>query len=172
MALNKATAGKIIEIVAADPECQRRITWTKVNPALAAALPPVVLSFAKGMEKVLELGQIAGGVRNAVLMAMGREPGSKEFDEICCAGIAASVVEAIYKVLKMGGLPEVRSAPTVKRTARGIYHTANCFIMRDDSEYVFDWHATLQIRDPAINTVMAWESGAHGYNYRAMPNFN
>jgi hypothetical protein len=42
----------------------------------------------------------------------------------------------------------------------------------DESEYVFDWHATLKPTDPLINTEPRWTDGLMGFHYSRFPGYS
>ena len=154
MALSKETAGKIIEIVATDTECRRIIEPN-------ASLP----SFNPGTALFLRFSHLAGSVRNAGMMMQGKYVGDKDFDEKICLGIALVTFRAILNGIKQGKLPELHTAGSTHRVHWGTHHEATWIRMKDDSEYVFDWHATLNLRDPVISKIEDWEKAQNGINY-------
>lgn len=154
MALSKETAGKIIEIVAADANCRKAI---QPMPELDFLNPGTAL--------LLEFSHLAGSVRNLAMMAQGKYVGDPVFDERICSGIAVVTQNAIYAAIKRGKLPEVRTAGATHRVHRTIHHQATSIDMIDDSIYVFDWHATLKIQDPVISRLDDWRMGQNAVNY-------
>lgn len=146
MALSRQTAKKIIDVVAADHTCQRII---RIEPDKNFLLPlfPSILRFTN----------LAGSFRNASMMLQLKYTGDKEFDEKICIGIRIITVAAIIKAL--GRLPEIHTAGQVHRVNWGNHHEATWIKMKDNTEYVFDWHATLTIHDPLISRVENWVKG-------------
>lgn len=149
MALSKETARKIIEAVTIDTECQNAIEPNPTLQKIGGMLNPTT-----GF--LLEFSHLAGSVRNAAMMLQGKYVGDKEFDEKICLGIALVTFKAILKAIKQGKLPEIHTASSIHRVHWGIHHEATWIRMKDDSEYVFDWHATLKMRDPAISKAEDW----------------
>lgn len=158
MALSRSTAKEIIDIVSHD---------TKSTESISS-----VFSY---------FGSIAGSVRNAAMVGadlpanlvnfLGLET-TKNFPEgtwnrekWICSGIAKLTTEAINKaVLIQKKLPKVRFAREIKRTG-GNDHYATQLVMRDGSDYIFDWHATLNVRNPRIYRVRNWHSALTGSGY-------
>lgn len=160
MALSRETAGKIIEIVAADINCQRVI---QTNPSSSFLNP--------GTDLFLRFSHLAGSVRNAAMMLQGKYTGDKEFDEKICIGIALVTFKAILVAIKQNRLPEVYTANSTHRVHLGTHHEATWIRMKDDSEYVFDWHATLKLRDPVISKIEDWQKAQNGINYLLFSGF-
>jgi hypothetical protein len=154
MALSKETAQKIVEAVIIDADCQRII---EPNPSLP--------SFNPGTDLFLRFSHLAGSVRNAAMMMQGKYTGDKEFDEKICLGIALVTFKAVLNAIKQGRLPEVHTANSIHRIHWGIHHEATWIRMKDDSEYVFDWHATLKLRDPAISKAEDWMRAQTAINF-------
>lgn len=156
MALARKTAGKIIDLVAADVNCQRAIQ------------PESNTDFLWVMQDLaLEFTHTAGAFRNLAMIFSGKGPGDPTFDERICLGIALVTANAIRK----GNLPEVRSVATCHRVHWWVHHEATWVRMRDESEFVFDWHATLTIRDPAISRLENWIDAKMAVNYRIFLGF-
>lgn len=158
MALSKETARKIIEAVTIDAECQNAI---EPNPALQKSLG--ILN--PTTEFLLRFSHLSGSVRNAAMMLQGKYVGDKEFDEKICLGIALVTFKAILNAIKQGKLPEVHTAGSTHRVHWGTHHEATWIRMKDDSEYVFDWHATLKLRDPAISKNEDWMNAKGAINF-------
>ena len=173
MSLSKSTADKIVAAVVADPECQRVINWSLINPTIDLALPPVVQSFINVARSVLEYSQLAGASRNAVMLLLGGKPGDASFDDKICLGISAVTQMAILKAMRAGRIPELRACSVSHRVtgAFKVHHQATNVRTADDSWYVFDWHATLRPSDPAINKESWWVLGATGINYTFFTGF-
>jgi hypothetical protein len=159
MALSKEQAAKIVEVIAADANCCHRIGSPPTQKELAS--DPTFVSMTK---KSLERAGYAGAVRNAALMFfMSKE----ELNEINCAGIAAATIKPLIAALSSGKLLGVRKVATTNRetTVFRIGHVATWVAMQDGSDYVFDWHATLNPANPAINLTSFWTTGTSGTNF-------
>ena len=158
MALSKEIAGKIIEVIAADAECRKSI---QPNPALDLISP---------MTGLLELTRLAGSVRNIPLVLKNILQNKKpeddaEMTKLLCIGIVAATVKPLIAAVRRKGLPGVHTAGAISRVHWGVDHTATWIRMEDDSEYVFDWHATLKITDPAISKAPDWMRAQNAVNY-------
>jgi hypothetical protein len=159
MALSKETAGKIIDSVAVDVNCRKAID---PNPNLGFLNPLTGLW--------LEATHLAGAVRNIPLVlksiALNKKPeDDAEMTNKLCIGIVAVTVKAIIGAVRQGKLPGVHTAGSIHRVHWGTDHDATWIRMEDDSEYVFDWHATLKIYDPVINKADEWVKAQLGINY-------
>jgi hypothetical protein len=166
MALSKETARKIIEVVAADPSCRNSI---EPFPALGIVNP--------GSDLLLRFSHLAGSVRNIPWVAKniieGKTPEQDpEMTAKICVGIAFNTFEAIRKAIGQGKLPEVYAAGVGQRVHWGVHHQATSIRTQDRSEYIFDWHATLKIHDPAISKVDDWVIAQKAINYVLFSGFN
>lgn len=97
----------------------------------------------------------AGGVRNVKLMLSGKNPHS-DSDTYwkVCIGIAETVSSLVNANLKRTpALWRVRNVGTITRNAGATGktdHTATTLTMDDGQTHVLDWHATLNVRNPAL----------------------
>ncbi|MBK7708255.1 MAG: hypothetical protein IPJ30_21510 [Acidobacteria bacterium] len=82
-----------------------------------------------------------------------------------CLGIVAATVKPLILAVRQGKLPGVHTAGAVSRVHWGVDHTATWIRMEDGSEYAFDWHATLSIRNPAISKAADWEVARNAISY-------
>lgn len=152
--LSKAVAGKIVHAVASDPRCQKAIQPLPQADVLA----PVA-------DLALRFTHTAGAVRNAAMLLQGKGPGDPEFDQKICLGIVAVTVKAIMDAVRARRIPEVLSVSGTHRVHWGVHHEATWVRMADDTEYVFDWHATLKVRDPAISKADDWLQARRAINF-------
>jgi hypothetical protein len=108
---------------------------------------------------------LAGAVRNLMLIAGDILPFStRSFSDILgnkpdntrllCLGIVVVTQKAI--LAQRNTLPEMASCAAVSRVHWGVHHSATWIRMKDGSEYVFDWHATLNIFDPLLSRNEDW----------------
>lgn len=158
MALSKSTADVIVETVATDGACQRAITPNPALDRLGDLQNPLTSTF-------LEFTGTAGAVRNFAMIMALKGPGDPVFDERICLGITAVTVKAIHRAMRAGKLPAIRSCSGVHRRHWGVEHEATWLRAADDSEYVFDWHATLKPRDPRISKLDDWMAATNAINY-------
>jgi hypothetical protein len=112
----------------------------------------------------------AGSVRNIPLVAKGIIQGKNLEDDPeatakLCIGITAVTVKAIHNAIRQSKLPEVHGCSGTHRVHWGVHHEATWIRMKDGSEYVFDWHATLKINDPVISKADDWQNGRTGINF-------
>lgn len=161
MALSKETARKIIEAVALNPDCRKSIDSYPALEIFKTISPTYLL---------LRFSHLAGSVRNMGLVAKSMFLGKKLQDDpeatsLLCIGITTVTVIAIHIALKQKKIPEVHTASGIHRVHWGVHHEATWIRMKDDSEYVFDWHATLKIQDPAISKAEDWVKAQKAINY-------
>ena len=150
MTLSRDVANKIVNAVASDPVCKKAIQPSPVFDLLFG-----------GPMLALELTGTAGSARNAAMLLQGKGPGDQDFDEKICLGIALATANATRKA----AISEVRSVATAHRVSLGIHHEGTWVRMEDDSEYVFDWHATLRVRDPMISTFDDWQQAQNATHF-------
>jgi hypothetical protein len=131
--MTRADAQAVVDIVAADPESNRRID-SNIDGLIPASWG------------------VAGGVRNAGYVALymasfGRfgDPTDVEYADRVCTGIADATSKAIDKAVQNrdARVRRVRRAGVVDRTRYGTAHTATSVMMIDGQTHVIDWHATL-----------------------------
>ncbi len=163
MSLTKAEAAEIVNVVAGDAECLRRINdgaW------VADKLPN-------------RLG-INGSIRNWGYVACGMisfgkacDPSDAEYAEKVCTGITEATVTAISGAMKAKKtLGRITKVTSVSRNGfMGTDHTATLIIMDDKSEYVFDWHATLNSRNPMIHKAADWKRSTGGQVFNTFSGF-
>ena len=159
MALSKETARKIIEVVAADKECREAIQ-PHPNLDLLVTVPSLLMEFT----------QTAGSVRNIPLVLknilQNKKPeDDEEMTKLLCIGIVVATVKPLVAAVRQGKLPGVHTANAISRVHWGVHHTATWIRMKDDSEYAFDWHATLKVSDPAISKAEDWVKAQNAVNY-------
>ena len=143
-----ANAYRICEVVAADATCRERIK----------RIP--VLSGTEWAGSVRNLGLILDNIVTGAY-----EKGTPSYDNLVCYGVAEATAEAITKnssrqAARSGGgckLPEVVNAITIDRQ-EPLAHTATKVQMSDGTDYVFDWHATLDLMNPLISRTTDWRA--------------
>jgi hypothetical protein len=140
MALSWNSAKGIVDVVAADVCCQ-----AVINDPLAWGG-----SF-----------WLAGTIRNLALI-LGQVD-KNDLDRISCIGISMTTAEVLQAALTRGSagmkakLSNVRNVSTCGRiSSYGVHHHATWIVMKDMTEYVFDWHPTLNTRNPIISRRADW----------------
>lgn len=138
MALTVDQAQAIVDAVSKDPAAREQVeSWLAFLPDSWGA---------------------AGWIRNFGFALVNTYTGKLAADspwveKRVCTGIAAAGVEAIEKSLPGG----VKKVHTVDRFDPA--HTATQVDMNDESSYVFDWHATLNVENPMIfPSVSNWQT--------------
>jgi hypothetical protein len=138
MALSKFTISQIVEIVAADPDCQHRVnSWLGKIPT-DTGTAGVVRNYAIGF-----MGMITGGSVEAF------DPSEREAMayQYSCDGIAEVTSKAINaKLDKVAHLAKCDQQAREK----GYSHTGTMLVMDDETRYVLDWWKSLNIRDPFV----------------------
>ncbi len=159
---------QIIEAVAGDAECRRRIdSW------LATVLPDG-LGVAGSLRNIWLM---TGGAKGILTPYVGPQPTNPwyeaykvlrdgpndEFTSKVCTGIAGqsmTAIKAAMEAKKIGGLT---TCDTITRTYNPIgvrcIHDATKVVAKDGKAWVFDWHATLNVRNPVIQPRDEWLKG-------------
>ena len=171
MALSQETAKKIIDVVAADADCRNSIESSGSVNATINPVPDLLFN------QYLRFKGLAGSVRNIPLVMHGIVSGKSPEDDPettakLCIGIVAVTVKAIIAAIRQGKLPEVKSSSAISRVSWKIHHSATWVRMTDDSEYVFDWHATLLILDPRLSKAENWVKAQGAINFVLFRGFN
>lgn len=149
MALTKTEATEIVNAVASDAECLRRI---KEGAVVADKLPD-----AWGINgSIRNWGYVACGM---LTLGKGCNPNDAEYAEKVCTGITEATVIAISGAAncRKALVGHIKKVTSISRNGfMGTDHTATEVIMSDGSEYVFDWHATLNPRNPMVHKAADW----------------
>ena len=139
MALSKFTVGQIVEIVAADPECQSRVnSWLNKVDIADSGLAGVIRNYAIGAGDFFSGGSIKAF-----------DP--SEPDQLAylysCDGIAEATTNAIKA--KIETVPHLVKVDSQARE-KGYSHTGTMLVMDDDTKYFLDWWKSLNIRNPFV----------------------
>jgi hypothetical protein len=157
MSLTKDDVGSVIKVINSDPECQKRIS-SFIDDVL-----PDTLGISGATRN---WGYVFG---NIFTFGYWGDPTDKEFADRVCTGIAEATANAINNAITNTcnpGLINFKGAGNVDRVLRGTSHTATSIIMKDDSRYVFDWHATLNIENPMLyKSLVDWKLDRNGVVY-------
>ena len=134
MALSKFTVSQIVQIVAADPESQRRVnSWLGKMPTSTG-----------NAGAVRNMGMVFGGIVSDKFDPSDREQMGYKYS---CDGIAEATSKAIAANLDtVSHLKQVQQQARIK----GYSHTGTMITMDDDTKYVLDWWKSLDIRDPFV----------------------
>lgn len=164
MSLTKAEANEMVNAVLADAESLRRIREGNIIA-----------------DKVPDSLGISGSIRNwgyvACNIATGGsacDPREAEYAESVCTGIADQTAKAISEAAKCRVLlaSRLEQATVLSRLGfMGTDHTATHIIMVDKTEYVFDWHATLNPRNPMIHKAADWKRSTGGVLFAKFTGF-
>jgi hypothetical protein len=157
MALSLEVAKRIVDVVAADINCKKIIEPLSVSPNPLTDI-------------VLEQTQTAGAVRNIPWVAawINNNISKDEMDKHTCLGVTQVTVEAILKAR----IPGVRSCSGSHRVHWGTDHEATRIRTDDDGEYVFDWHATLKLRNPTISKAEDWVAATNAVHFARFKGFS
>jgi hypothetical protein len=125
---------------------------------------------------------VAGGIRNAGYVALGMvtlgqyaDPSEPEFANRVCTGISDAATNALNRAIAKADarLRNVKGAVPISRVLNGIDHTAVQIEMRDGQQHVFDWHATLDARNPMLFPSPAqWVKGQGGLPLKDFAGWN
>jgi hypothetical protein len=194
MSLNRGTAAAIVEAVQKDKACKEQIeSWLgSVFGGIGWAGGVRNLGFIAGNAAAL-----LGASYGAGMMAYGGRPveGGKFYNSVekevgtitnlnvtdkqaleVCTGIAEATAKAINDALKRAPagatLGAVLRADSQDRVGTTTAHTATGIWMRDKSNYVFDWHATLRVGDPMLHKTTADFSAGNGVLFSQFTGFD
>ena len=156
MCLSKEAASDIVSAVKKDADCNAKInSRLKRRPASWGA---------SGWTRNVAYGvYLSVTLDDYVYSASGTNPA---FESLLCTGIASCTERAIAGALERPGIPEVKSVGKVDRFDPP--HTATLITMKEGSEYVFDWHATLNPRNPLIYRAADWQAKRRAYAQEAV----
>lgn len=168
----RSIASAIVDAVAADPACRQYIPT--VSPFFiaqrgAGGLRNFVNMSAEGMAWVgVKAVELARAKPDATKYA--KDYWEKQGVDQACTNIAAVTDAAITAAIQRRSIPAwVKAARPVSRVpSRDNHvladHTATGIDTADGKTYVFDWHATLMLRNPLISRSLAeWERGDDKY---------
>lgn len=144
--LSKIQARLICIIVASDPEARKRID---------SNIPNIMPS----------RWGVSGSLRNWGYVAIGADASEAEYADRVCTGISDACSAAINGAVKAkdARVRSVKHAVPVSRVRFGVDHTAVRITMTDDQNHMFDWHATLEAKNPMLHRTEAlWVKGDGG----------
>jgi hypothetical protein len=136
MCLSKQVATAIVDAVRRDATCQMNIN--------------------SGLRRLPASWGISGTLRNIGYYVSHQDPTDPAVAKCACSGIGDATRRAIENTLKGNpGIPEVQAVERLDRLGL-VDHSATKITMQDGSSFVFDWHATLNARNPLIFTESDW----------------
>jgi hypothetical protein len=147
MALTVEQAREIVNIVASDSECGRRIN------SVLKIVPPQYQASGFIRNTLITVGfDMVPDILDTYGIQKRKGMQSDEFRYHCCNGIADAVMDVFSHHRK---LPFIKSVS--KGDSKSTDHTAPQFAMTAGGEYVFDWWLTLDIRNPILWRKADWE---------------
>lgn len=150
MALTKSQAAAIVKVVAGDGVSLLHIG---VSPA----------------------GSMPAGWMPEALGASESRRGSRSASMFVCTGVADATSRALREALsrRPASLPGVMSAGVINRSPMiGTDQSSALVVMDDGAQYVFDWQATLNSRNPVISKKTDWLNSRGGVLFMQFPGFS
>lgn len=156
MVMSRTDAAAVVELVASDHESTKRIS----------SLIDGVLPDSWGLSgSIRNVGYVIG---HMVTLGHWGDASEKEFADRVCTGIADATSRAINAAVakKDPRLRRFSKAVTVDRNIKGTAHTATGLITISGAEHVFDWHQTLNEKNPMIyRTLIEWKHNSGGVTF-------
>lgn len=168
MSLSPAQGQAVINIVAADPKCQKIIN----NPGYPQTPGMEFFGWISGgiiQWRILEKFGLAGWVRNALAGAVLKESDHR-YQDLLCGGIVAVTVAALDP--KRGSVPGLKDVEGSSREPGGWAHFATLLKMKDGTEYIFDWHKTLVISNPWVSRHRDWKVATNEIPFKSFTGFS
>jgi hypothetical protein len=156
LALDLLTASSIVKAVRANLACRATIEGPKASRVVM---------------EILGVWHLAGGVRNAAMMVVGLGREDQAFVRYSCTGIAQVTQRVIFSEMLAGRLPKVQSSLVRRRKVNGFEHKGTGVVMKDGSDYVFDWWPTLTPGNPLISTLAQWVNAGTTVEYEQFKEF-
>lgn len=168
----RSIATAIVNVVAADGECRRFIPEVSpyaIGQKTAGSLRNLTNMTAEGAAWLgMKAVELAGAEPHATKMA--KDYWEKQGMDQACTNIADVTSRAINAGIQRGEIPawvtEAWHASRMPQQDNAVfaYHSATAVKVQDGKVYVFDWHATLSLRNPLISRKLAeWERGNDKY---------
>lgn len=154
MALETATADKIVSIVANDRLCVSRIKSSSLYRLIG------------------KLTHHAGNIRDLALMVSGISSRDERFLRISCNGMAEATSARLLRASIDGNLPEIKNSWAYSRCINGWWHFGTRVWMADETYYMFDWFFTLDPENPLISRGADWDAGDNGIEYGDFQGFD
>jgi hypothetical protein len=133
MPLTKEQITKMCDLVAADADCRTLLTCSASNP----------LSWV--------------GLAGTAVTAWHMYDDKEEADKHNCVGVANVTVKALNA--GKAKVPWLKSVSDAHRSPGGWHHFATRVLLDDGSEWVLDWHKTLNPWNPWVSPRDEWGKG-------------
>jgi hypothetical protein len=154
----------MVQAVANDNESVRRIHEGSV---VADILPDAI-----GLNgSVRNWGYVACGM---VTFGKACSPLNEEYANKVCTGITNATSTAIKNAVqcRVALVSRVANVGSISRVGfMGTDHTATHIIMTDGTEYVLDFHATLNSRNPMVHKATDWLKSTGGVTFKDFKGF-
>ena len=163
MSISRSQIQAVIDIVAADADCQRIIR----SPGHPEGTGMKMFGWATGgivYWRVLEHFGLSGWIRNAIAGAVLSDD---QYQKMICGGIVAVTVAAIDP--KKASVPGLKDVQGSAREPGGWAHFATLLLMKDGTEYVLDWHKTLVISNPWVSKHRDWKVATNEIPFASFP---
>jgi hypothetical protein len=164
MSLTKDEVAEMVQAVANDNESVRRIHEGTV---VADILPDAI-----GLNgSVRNWGYVACGM---VTFGKACSPLNEEYANKVCTGISSATADAISAAVqcRVALVSRVAKVTTISRVGfLGTDHTATHIFMTDGTEYVLDFHATLNSRNPMVHKAADWRNSTGGVTFKSFTGF-
>lgn len=154
MSLTRVIAAKIVWAVQRDSNTRRRIMGGRAGTS-ASILP--------------DSWGVSGAIRNWRLVLTGADPMDRDVAAIVCTGISDAAIVAINNARRNDA--EIPEADLIHRCRWGVHHYAVRVTM-NGSEYVFDWHATLNVDNPMISRANDWTTARGAVTFSNFTGFH
>lgn len=168
----RSLASAIVKVVENDSECRRFIPEVSpfaIGQKAAGSLRNLTNMTAEGMAWLgVRAVEIVGGEPHVTKVA--KDYWEKQGIDQACTNIADVTERAINTGIRQGLIPPWATsawhASRVPSPDNNViaYHSATAVQVQDGKTYVFDWHATLSLRNPLISrSLKEWERGNDKY---------
>ncbi|MCU0984003.1 MAG: hypothetical protein MUC89_03550 [Acetobacteraceae bacterium] len=168
----RSVATAIVKVVADDGECRRFIPEVSpyaIGQKAAGSLRNLTNMTAEGAAWLgMKAVELVGAEPHATRMA--KDYWEKQGMDQACTNIADVTSRAINAGIRQGAIPawvtDAWHASRMPQQDNNVfaYHSATAVKVQDGKVYVFDWHATLSLRNPLISRNLAeWERGHDKY---------
>jgi peptidoglycan hydrolase-like protein with peptidoglycan-binding domain len=184
--LSTEVAREVVRAVSNDPECRKSI-----SSVLAYFLPPdkgwtggvrnFLMVFADipnyALEEVVNAYRRSsaskGDKTERYVAPKNFPPNAPHVDRIICTGIAEATANTINRVLTSSRtLSQHVQTARMESRRTGIAHAGTLLQMVNGSQFIFDWHMTLQPENPLIFRAEDWHNRRSGVLYSRFNGFD
>ncbi len=168
----RSVASAIVKVVSDSSECRRFIPEVSpyaIGQKAAGSLRNLTNMTAEGISWLgTQVVEGLGGKPD--LTKVAKDYWEQQGYDQACTNIADVTERAINAGIRQGSIPQWvtlawhASRSPSKDNAVFAHHSATAVKVQDGKTYVFDWHATLSLRNPLISRSLAeWERGNDSY---------